>query len=146
MSESQRLDAALVLRAVGKGMEVSLAVVKVNDPLRLPYFSKLLVSAYGTCKADLTPDELVEGFLHQRKLLAEMFAELGHDPVMAHLMSAPVQANIIALPGVRAAWARIMTEERDAAAIKGSMMGRFQTKEPNLSVMPQKGEDVEPKD
>jgi hypothetical protein len=32
-------------------------------------------------------------------------------------MSAPVQANIVALPGVRSAWARIQTEEKRAVEV-----------------------------
>lgn len=127
MSEELKLEAATVLKAVGKGLEIALALVKTHDPLRLPYFSKLLVSAYGACKDGLTPDELVRGFLYQRELLAKTFKELGHEEILAHLMSMPVEANIVALPGCRAAWSRLKAVDMLAPA-------------------PAKEETVEPKD
>jgi hypothetical protein len=117
MSETKLLTAEEILRAVGKGLEVSLALVKVNDPERLKHFTALLVGAYGNSKPVLSPEALVRGFLHQRGLLVKAFKDTGHDELLAYLMSAPVQANIVALPGVRAAWARIQTEEKRAEEV-----------------------------
>jgi hypothetical protein len=111
------LTAEEILQAVGKGLEVSLALVKATDPERLNYFTALLVGAYGTSKPTLTPEALVRGFLHQRGLLVKEFKSRGHDELLAQLISAPVQANLVALPGVRAAWARIQSDERKEESV-----------------------------
>lgn len=139
MTETPRLlTAEEILRAVGKGLEVSLALVKANDPERLKHFTALLVGAYGNSKPVLAPEALVRGFLHQRGLLIKAFKDNGHDELLAHLMSMPVQANIVALPGVRAAWARIQSSARaEEAVAREAAADHFEEKEK---------EGAEPKD